>query len=261
MQDHVELSIDEALWPVACRAFETGRTTRLLNDPYASYLAAGRGDELFRSETDGLHSFIVAVGAATVDDMLQHAIGEHHVHTVVNLGAGLDTRPYRLELPSDLRWIEADHARILAYKSLRLAHVVPRCQVRRFGVNLHDASGRRNTLLAMARDVTRGLVLTEGLSTSWTRAALDDLLEHLPSVFRYWIVDTIAWRRTGSPRPANAGQPASLCPHDVVEAFECRGWQSTEFRALEDQALRLGGDRTADFLGELEGVWLFRQTR
>jgi O-methyltransferase involved in polyketide biosynthesis len=34
--------------------------------------------------------------------------------TVLNPGAGLDTRPYRLKLPSQLNWIEIDFPKIIA---------------------------------------------------------------------------------------------------------------------------------------------------
>ena len=41
---------------------------------------------------------------------------------VVNLAAGLDTRPYRMALPSNLPWIEVDLPDLLAYKIAVLAN-------------------------------------------------------------------------------------------------------------------------------------------
>jgi O-methyltransferase involved in polyketide biosynthesis len=35
---------------------------------------------------------------------------------VLNLAAGLDTRPYRLNLPSDFAWVEADLPQLLKEK-------------------------------------------------------------------------------------------------------------------------------------------------
>ena len=37
-------------------------------------------------------------------------LAQHGADTIVNLAAGLDTRPYRMELPSSLRWVEVDLA-------------------------------------------------------------------------------------------------------------------------------------------------------
>ena len=42
------------------------------------------------------------------------------VDTIVNLGAGLDTRPYRMSLPASLHWIEADYAHLIEYKEAAL---------------------------------------------------------------------------------------------------------------------------------------------
>jgi methyltransferase (TIGR00027 family) len=47
---------------------------------------------------------------------------------VVLLGAGLDTRPYRLDLPADLDWYELDRAEIFADKEPVLAGETPHCR-------------------------------------------------------------------------------------------------------------------------------------
>jgi hypothetical protein len=51
---------------------------------------------------------------------------------------------------------------------------------------------RPSVLREIARDVTRGLVLTEGFARRLGSEAMHDLIERIPSVFKYWIVDTIA---------------------------------------------------------------------
>ena len=38
------------------------------------------------------------------------------VDMVVNLAAGLDARPYRMDLPAALKWIEVDLPELLSYK-------------------------------------------------------------------------------------------------------------------------------------------------
>jgi O-methyltransferase involved in polyketide biosynthesis len=234
---------------------------RPISPPIAVKNCSARG-------ADSVASFVLAVGAATIDEVLQHAVSDHHIHTVANLGAGLDTRPYRLELPSDLRWIEADLKPVLGYKMLRLAHATPYCQVGRLNADLSDAGGRRGVLREIARDVTRGLVLTEGLATKLRREALDDLIEGMPQVFKYWIVDTI----TPPPNVSSSGAEhedrraeAAVPPEDILDGFERRRWWPTEFRPLKYQALRLGEARIAGLAaahppGELEGIWRFQHT-
>ena len=50
--------------------------------------------------------WMTVVRTVVIDRYLQEAIARG-VDTVVNLGAGLDTRPYRMTLPASLSWVEA----------------------------------------------------------------------------------------------------------------------------------------------------------
>jgi len=66
--------------------------------------------------------------------------------TVVNLAAGLDTRPYRMALPAALHWVEVDLAGILDYKEEILADEKPVCRLDRVRLDLGDAGARRSFL-------------------------------------------------------------------------------------------------------------------
>ena len=50
--------------------------------------------------------WMTVVRTVVIDRYLQEAIARG-VDTVVNLGACLDTRPYRMTLPASLSWVEA----------------------------------------------------------------------------------------------------------------------------------------------------------
>ena len=69
------------------------------------------------------------------------------VDLVLNLAAGLDARPYRLQLPPSLEWIEVDLPEILAYKEGILANEKATCALERVRLNLADGDARR-TLFA-----------------------------------------------------------------------------------------------------------------
>ena len=58
-------------------------------------------------------------------------LAEAGVDLVVNLAAGLDTRPYRMDLPASLRWVEVDLPDILDYKESILGDAAPACAVER----------------------------------------------------------------------------------------------------------------------------------
>ena len=58
------------------------------------------------------------------------------IDMVVCLAAGLDTRPYRLDLPKNLKWIEVDLPDITKYKTEVLKDETPRCELERIILDL-----------------------------------------------------------------------------------------------------------------------------
>ena len=128
----------QARWLAACMARESERADRVLNDPYASHLAGVAGARLFEEQTDDGRAFAAVLAVAVADDLVHRAVVDHRLHSVLHLGAGLDTRPYRLGLPNDLRWVELDLDAVFLYKIFRLAHVAPTCRVERVSVE-HSA--------------------------------------------------------------------------------------------------------------------------
>ena len=95
---------DTAFWVATYRANESARPDALFKDPLAARLAAERGRDI-AEKIDGSEqiAWVVVMRTCIIDDLIREAIGRG-CDTVLNLGAGLDTRPYRLELPSSLRW-------------------------------------------------------------------------------------------------------------------------------------------------------------
>src|SRR5690606_1497906 len=85
------------------------------------------------------------------------------VDTVVNIGAGLDTRPYRLELPQDLQWIEIDFPHMVDIRNAKLSQAVPRCRLTRFGVDIADRSAARAVYERIGAQAQNVLIITEGV--------------------------------------------------------------------------------------------------
>lgn len=69
--------------------------------------------------------------ARVFDERSLETLATGEITTVLNLAAALDTRPYRLELPASLRFVEADLPALLAKKSELLAQEQPRCALER----------------------------------------------------------------------------------------------------------------------------------
>src|SRR5260370_34479140 len=87
---------------------------------------------------------------------------------VINLAAGLDTRPYRMRLPSSLQWIEVDLPELIAYKEEILRNEKPVCKLQRVRLDLSDANARRALFVDLARRAKRPMAVSEGLITYLT---------------------------------------------------------------------------------------------
>lgn len=112
-----------ALWTAAARARETGRPDRLFADPYAARLAGPDGPALLRhfhpdrAAPDG--NPFLPVRTRWFDDFLARVVTAGC--QLVGLGAGLDSRAYRLDWPPGVVLYELDQPAVLSYKEEQLA--------------------------------------------------------------------------------------------------------------------------------------------
>ena len=99
--EEIHHTTESALLTAGWRAMESSRSDALFHDPLATGLAGERGLRIARTCPEG--AWVVAIRTGLIDAFIQSAISSG-IDTVVNLGAGLDTRPYRMHLPSSLHW-------------------------------------------------------------------------------------------------------------------------------------------------------------
>src|SRR6202142_4564519 len=96
--DRIQHVSDTALMVAACRAIETARADGLVRDPFAERLAGPRGDAILRGITGWqLTCFGIGVRTRFLDDLVVETIVRENSEVVLSVGAGLDTRPWRLE--------------------------------------------------------------------------------------------------------------------------------------------------------------------
>lgn len=137
-----------ALAVAACRAVETSRSDALIRDPFAAKLAepgAGRFPSSWPEHPEEVSPLdqpallaAVYIGLRTrfIDDVI---VGSPSAQCVI-LGAGLDTRAYRMDWPESTTVYELDTPATLAYKERVLAEAgaEPRAQRRSLGVDFRD---------------------------------------------------------------------------------------------------------------------------
>jgi methyltransferase (TIGR00027 family) len=136
-----------ARWTAAARARETARPDRLFSDPFAEALAGRHGRALLEhfhtSHASPEGNPFLPVRTRWFDDFVADAVGapegeQAPTGQVVLLGAGLDTRAYRLDWPDGTVLYEVDQPDLLQYKADRLAPsaALPRCDLRGVPVDL-----------------------------------------------------------------------------------------------------------------------------
>jgi methyltransferase (TIGR00027 family) len=181
---------DTALMAAACRALETARPDGFVRDPFAERLAGARGMAIARA-LPRVETMAFGIGARSrfMDELVVFAVREHAIATIVSVGSGLDSRPWRLELPPGLRWIEADFPDILEYQDGVMAAEPPKCRLERIPTDLNDAA-QRGALFAAAGNAP-ALMITEGLLMYLPGATVEALAAEPPAMsgIRYWLTD------------------------------------------------------------------------
>jgi len=239
---------DTALWAAHFRAQETRRPDALFRDPYAEKLGAQQGAEIARTLPEGQsHAWAWVARTYLFDQILQKEIAEG-ADLIVNCAAGLDARPYRMQLPSTLQWIEADLPEILEYKKERLAGDKTTCQLERIAVNLADLDERRRFLASLANRGKRGVVLTEGLLIYLAPEEIALLARDLSGVasLQRWLLDmhsprllAMMQRRTGKALQ-EAGAAFKFGPPEGPDFFVPNGWKPIQIESLLHTAARFG---------------------
>lgn len=186
----IEHVSDTALMVAACRALETERPDGLIRDPFAERLAGAKGMRIAHGASAlEWMCFGVAIRSRFIDELLSTTLAQREIKTVVNLGAGLDTRPWRLKLHGDLRWMEIDFADMLEYKEELLRSEKPNCRLERLVADLSRESDRRRVFDAVGDKPA--LMLTEGLLMYLPRQAVGALAAEsaAQSGIQQWIFD------------------------------------------------------------------------
>jgi methyltransferase (TIGR00027 family) len=238
---------DTAFLVAQCRASETLRPDALFRDPLAARLAGDKGKAILAAfPTAAMTGWTIAIRTVIIDGFLRAAL-ERGCDMVINLGAGLDTRPYRLDLPPELSWVEVDYPDVIAFKEQQLAREQPRCRLERCGLDLADILARQELFAELAARAERPIVLSEGLlpylDLDEVAALAHDV--HAFSRLDAWIVDYIspethAYRaRSGLDRHLS-NTPFKFQPPDWFGFFATHGWRPREIQYLGEVGAQLG---------------------
>jgi methyltransferase (TIGR00027 family) len=237
---------DTALLAAVYRARETERQDPLFRDPLARRLAGQRGDQIADSiPFSDRNAWAWVIRTYLFDQFIAEQC-QQRVDMVVNLAAGLDTRPYRMALPAALQWIEVDLPGILSYKEEILASEKPTCALERVPLDLSDATARRELFSQLGRRAAKSLIITEGLLIYFTAEHVRALAEDLatPPAFQRWIADLASpgllrlLQKNMDPALSQSGSSLKFGPKEGSEFFVPYGWKPVDVRSPLKTAAR-----------------------
>jgi len=249
---------DTAHWVAYYRAMESARPDALFRDPYAERLAGEQGKRIVDTMPRARQfAWPMIVRTAVMDELLLAAVKERGADVVLNLACGLDARPYRLDLPPALQWVEVDLPDMIATKQAVLGSETPRCRLEQVKLDLADRAARQALFARVATLGRRVFVMSEGLliylPPADVAALADDL--HAQANFAEWMFDLASpallkmMMRNVGKSVAAGGAPFLFAPAEGVEYFAPHGWREAEYRNTFLEAKRL--KRTPP------GVWFF----
>ena len=254
----IENISDTARWVAEYRAMETDRPDAIFRDPYARRLAGAKGGQIVDTIKRGRQmAWPMIVRTKVFDELILERV-QAGADLVLNLAAGLDARPWRLDLPPSLRWVDVDLPAILAHKTGEMKSEKPRCRYEAVALDLRAADKRKALFAALGAEHKEVLVVSEGLLIYLEPSEVADLARALHEApgFRWWVTDLasprlLKYMQKSWGRDLHRGNaPFKFAPAESTKFFEPCGWREAVFRATGDDARRLKR--------EMPMMWFFR---
>jgi methyltransferase (TIGR00027 family) len=247
MESPIRNISDTARWVAVYRANETDRSDAVFRDPFARALAGERGQQILEALPFAEDNAWPFVARTYLFDRYIARQVKAGVDLVLNLAAGLDTRPYRMDLPASLRWVEVDLPDILDYKEEVLGDARPACAVERVRLDLSNHDARRGLFARIGRSASNVLVATEGLLLYLMPDEACALGRDLAAQasFGHWVNDIMSpglkamlVERIGA-HVQQAGAPFLFAPPEGPAFFEGCGWNAVEVLSMLKTARKL----------------------
>jgi methyltransferase (TIGR00027 family) len=224
---------DTARWVATFRADESERKDAIFHDPFARQLAGKQGEEI--ADKIGFsrkNSWVFVARTYLFDEIVKQHVAEGF-DRVLNLAAGLDTRPYRLPLPEKLEWVEADLPGIISYKQHVLQTGKPNCRLLHVSIDLADRKQRLALFERIGSKPGKTLVITEGLIIYLNAQQAAELATDLSGFknFHRWAFDlsspailAVAKQEMG-PALKEGNIEFKFAPEEGEDFFQAHGWK------------------------------------
>jgi methyltransferase (TIGR00027 family) len=237
---------DTALWVAAYRARESERPDALFRDPFARKLAGPRGEKIAQELEKGQrYEWPYVSRTLRFDQIISEQI-KQGADMVINLAAGLDARPYRMELPASLTWVEVDLPAMIEYKEEILTGEKLRCALERVKLDLSDVPARRALFQRLGASAKKVVIVTEGLLVYLTREENIALARDLAAqpAFHEWTIDLcspglLKMLQQNLGALEKAGSPLKFGPEEGPDFYSVAGWKPVEVYSMLKTAAKI----------------------
>ena len=168
-----------AFYCCGVRMWDAEREKPVCGDSYAKVFMNEQGLQILEAFKDETRPNTSNVGRhRIIDDLLRHELDANPNLTVVIIGAGFDSRAYRLKGGT---WVELDEPQVIAYKNERLPAAEATNELHRIAIDFStDSVEEKLSAFAGRRPV---VVVIEGVFMYLDEDTIKQLLQTLRRVF------------------------------------------------------------------------------
>lgn len=196
--------------------------------------------ETFKDQTNANAGNVVR--HRVIDDLLRAELSARPDTLVVIIGAGFDTRAYRLKGGS---WVELDEPQVIAYKNERLPVSESENELQRIAIDF--SADKLEEKLSAFSDREQVLVVIEGVLMYLEEGAIRELLQTLRRVFpRHRLICDLSTRQFfeeyGQPvheKIKDLGAVFCFTPDDPEEIFGQNGYCRVDKISVVERSLDL----------------------
>jgi methyltransferase (TIGR00027 family) len=238
--------MDTAFWVASYRTEETHRPDALFKDPLAAKLTGELGSQIAKKMFGSKYvRWGVVIRTVIIDRWIQELVASG-VDTIINLGAGLDTRPYRMNLPANLKWIEVDFEKTIQMKNQTLANETPKVNLQRISLDLSNRAEKQKLFAQISSQSQKVLILTEGVVPYLTESQVAELAEDLRAQknFKYWIAEYLSpkmysYFKSKRRQKMMRNAPFQFMPADWYGFFDRYGWKAKDTKYMAEESIKL----------------------
>lgn len=168
-----------AFYCCGIRMEDASRRQSICNDHYASRFMDERGLEIYEPfKTEIMPKISNIARCRIIDDKLQDEINKHGNSIVITIGAGFDTRPYRLQ---GAQWIELDEPHLIDYKNEKLP--ISECNNSLQRIPINFASETIKEKLHAVDNSKHIIIVIEGVFLYLEQQDIKNTIDQLQSLF------------------------------------------------------------------------------